>query len=84
MIALAFCLCVFRLDQSNGRRGCSGRLVAASLEEMWGLLSRFDCVHSGYITQGCPGPRGCSASVALVVGCYEPTCQVLLFSYTLQ
>ena len=55
MIALAFCLCVFRLHQSNGRRGCSGRLVVASLEETWGLLSRFDCVYSGYITQGSAG-----------------------------
>ena len=27
----------------------------ASLKEMWGLLSRFDCVYSDYITQGCPG-----------------------------
>ena len=75
MIALAFCLCVFRLHQSNGRRGCSGRLVVASLEETWGLLSRFDCVYSGYITQGCAG--------GALVGCYEPTCQVLLFPYTL-
>ena len=73
-IALAFCLCVFRLHQSKGRRGCSGRLVVASLEETWGLLSRFDCVYSGYITQGCAG--------GALVGCYEPTCHMLLFPCT--
>jgi len=50
-------------------------LVVASLEETWGLLSRFDCVYSGYITQGCTG--------GALVGCYEPTCQELLFPYTL-
>ena len=33
----------------------SGGLEVASLKEMWGLLSRFDCVYSGYITQRCPG-----------------------------
>jgi len=75
-IAPAFCLCVFRLHQSRGRRSCSGRLVVASLEETWGLLSRFDCVYSGYITQGCAG--------GALVGCYEPTCQMLLFPYTHQ
>jgi hypothetical protein len=36
-------------------RDCSGVLVVASLEETRGLLSRFDCVYSDYITQGCPG-----------------------------
>jgi len=46
----------------------------ASLEETQGLLSRFDSVYLGYITQG-------GAGVALA-GCYEPTCQVLLFPYT--
>ena len=58
-----------------GARACSGRLMVASLEETWGLLSRFDCVYSGYITQGCAGPGA-------LVGCYEPTCQMLLFPYT--
>ena len=57
-----------------GARACSGRLMVASLEETWGLLSRFDCVYSGYITQGCAG--------GALVGCYEPTCQMLLFPYT--
>ena len=52
----------------------SGGLVVASLEETRGLLSRFDCVYSGYITQECPG--------GALAGCYEPTCQVLLFPYT--
>jgi hypothetical protein len=33
------------------RRG----LAVASLEQTRGLLSRFDRVYSGYITQGCPG-----------------------------
>ena len=33
----------------------SRALVVASLKETWGLLSRFDCVYSDYITQGCPG-----------------------------
>ena len=51
-----------------------GRVVTA-LEEAQGLLSRFDSVYLGYITQG-------GAGVALV-GCYEPTCQMLLFPYTL-
>ena len=59
---------------SRGRRGCSGGSVVAPLGETQGLLSRFDCVYSDYITQGCAG-------VALV-GCYEPTCQMLLFSFT--
>jgi len=36
-------------------RDCPGVLVVAPLEETRGLLSRFDCVCSGYITQGCPG-----------------------------
>ena len=45
-----------------------------------GLLSRFDCVYrySGYITRG-PSRGGAGAAL---VGCYEPTAQVLLFSYT--
>jgi len=49
-------------------------LVVAPLEETQGLLSRFDCVYSGYITQG-------DAEGALV-GCYEPTAQVLLLRCT--
>ena len=32
-----------------------GGLPLASLKETWGLPSRFDCVYSDYITQGCPG-----------------------------
>ena len=36
-------------------RDCSGVWVVASLEGARGLLSRFDCVYSDYITQGCPG-----------------------------
>ena len=35
-------------------RDCSGVLVVASLEETQGLLSRFDSVYLGYITQGVP------------------------------
>ena len=35
--------------------GCSGGLVVVSLKETRELLSRFDCVYSDYITQGCPG-----------------------------
>ena len=46
----------------------------ASLEETQGLLSRFDSVYLGYITQGGAG--------GALAGCYEPTCQVLLFPYT--
>jgi hypothetical protein len=38
------------------------------------VLSRFDCVYAGYITQGGAG--------GALVGCYEPTCQMLLFPYT--
>ena len=34
-----------------GSRG----MAVASLKETRGLLSRFDCVYSDYITQGCPG-----------------------------
>ena len=56
-------------------RDCSGVLVVASLEETQGLLSRFDCVYSGYITQGGTG--------GALVGCYELRCQMLLFPYTL-
>ena len=33
----------------------SGAFAVASLMETWGMLSRFDCVYSDYITQGCPG-----------------------------
>ena len=40
---------------SRGRGGCSGGLVVASLEEARWVLSHFDCVYSGYITQGCAG-----------------------------
>jgi hypothetical protein len=36
-------------------RECPGVLVVASLEETQGVLSRSDCVYSGYITQGCAG-----------------------------
>ena len=38
------------------------------------LLWRFDCVYSGYITQGGAG--------GALVGCCEPTCKMLLFPYT--
>ena len=54
-IALAFRLCVFGLHHSRGRGGCPSVLAVASLKETRGLLSRFDCVYSDYITQGCPG-----------------------------
>ena len=40
-----------------------------------GGVSLFDCVYSGYITPGCAG--------GALVGCYEPTCQMLLFAFTL-
>jgi hypothetical protein len=49
-----------------------GRVVTA-LEEAQGLLSRFDCVYLGYITKGVPA--------GALAGCYEPTAQVLLYSY---
>jgi hypothetical protein len=51
-------------------------IVVASLEETGGLLLRFDCVYrySDYITQEC--------AEGALAGCYEPTCQVLLFPYT--
>ena len=54
-IALAFRLCVFGLHHSRGRGGCPSVLAVASLKETRGLLSRFECVYSDYITQGCPG-----------------------------
>ena len=42
------------------------------------MLSRSDCVYRyrylGYITQRCAG--------GALAGCYEPTCQMLLFPYT--
>ena len=75
-------------------RDCSGALVVASLEETrWGtlvgpdglavaslketrgVLWRFDSLYSCYITQGGAG--------GALAGCYEPTAQVLLYSYTL-
>jgi hypothetical protein len=40
-----------------------------------GALSRFVCVYFGYITQGCAG--------GALAGCYEPTCQMLSFPYTI-
>jgi hypothetical protein len=55
-------------------RDCSGVLALALLEEVQGLLSRFVSVYSGCITQG-------GAGVGLA-GCYEPPCQVRLFSRT--
>jgi hypothetical protein len=60
VIALAFCLCVFRLPvhQSTGRRGCSGGLVVASLKETRGLLSRWLRVfrlHHSRVPRGCSG-----------------------------
>jgi hypothetical protein len=45
----------WRWHHSRGREGCSGGLAVASLEGARGLLSRFDCVYSDYILQGCPG-----------------------------
>ena len=62
------------LGSQRCSRDCSGVLVVASLEEARWVLSHFDCVYSGYITQGCAG--------GALVGCYEPTCQMLLFPYT--
>ena len=56
--------------------GCSDGLVVASLEETWGLFSRFDCVYSLFRLHHSRVPRRCSG------GCYEPTCQVRLFPYT--
>ena len=47
----------------------------ASLEEAQRLPSRFVCVYLGYNTQGAAG--------GALAGCYEPTCQMLLFPYTL-
>jgi hypothetical protein len=43
------------LRDAPGPRDCSGVLTVASLEGAQGLLSRFDSVYLGYITQGCPG-----------------------------
>ena len=66
--------CKTRWGSQRSSRDCSGVLGVASLEETQGLLSRFDRVYSGYITQGCAG--------GALAGGYEPTCQMLLFSYT--
>jgi hypothetical protein len=55
-------------------RDCSSALAVVFLELAQGLLSRFVCVYLGYITQGCAG--------GAVAGCYEPTCQMLVFPYT--
>jgi hypothetical protein len=38
------------------------------------MLSRFVCVHLGYIAQ--------EVSAGALVGCYEPIAQVLLFPHT--
>ena len=40
---------------SDCSRVLTACIQATSLKETWGLLSRFDCVYSDYITQGCPG-----------------------------
>ena len=49
-------LAVASLEETRGGTLAGSRgLAVASLKETWGLLSRFDCVYSGYITQGCPG-----------------------------
>ena len=45
------------------------------IEEAQRLLSRLVCVYFGYISQGAAG--------GALAGCYEPTAQVLLYSYTL-
>ena len=50
-------------------RGCPGGLAVASLKATWGLLSRFDCVYSGYITQGCPG-SALAVAMSLRVRCF--------------
>ena len=49
-------------------------LAVAFLEEAQGLLSSFICVYLRYIAQGGVG--------SVLVGCYEPTAQVLLYPYT--
>jgi hypothetical protein len=49
-------------------------LAVASLKETRGVLWRFDSLYSCYITQGGAG--------GALAGCYEPTAQVLLYSYT--
>jgi hypothetical protein len=48
--------------------------LVTAFQEAQGLLSRFDFVYLGYIAQG--------VSAGALVGCYEPTAQVLLHSYT--
>jgi len=62
----------------------SGGLAVASLEETWGLLSRFDCVYSGYVTQGCPG-GALAVAMSLRARCFFfPThvscCSCLIFA----
>ena len=49
----------------------SGALAVASLMETRGLLSRFDCVYSDYITQGC---RALAVAMSLRARCaFFPT-----------
>ena len=55
-------------------RNCSGVLAVTFIEGAMGLLARFVLAYLGYITRG-------GAGVALA-GCHEPTCQMLIFSYT--
>ena len=57
-------------------RDCSGVLAVTFLEGAQGLLSHVVCVYLGYITHGGAVP------VVALAGCYEPTAQVLLYSYT--
>ena len=89
-VCVCVCVCVFvfsktafplylkvlhdTLGSQSCSRDCSGVLAETFLEGTRGVFSRFDRVYSDYITQGCLG--------GALAGCYEPTCQVLLFSYT--
>jgi len=49
-------------------------LVVATLEEAQRLLSHAVSVYFGYMSQGAAG--------GALAGCFEPTCQMLLFLYT--
>jgi hypothetical protein len=67
--------------------GCSRGLWCvggASLEETRGLLSRFDRVYSGYITQGCAG-GGLAVAMSLRARCFFfPTHYIIFLSFFAQ
>ena len=61
--------------QSRRRGGCFGGLVVASLEEALGVSHFLIACIQATTLKGFPG--------GALVGCYEPTCQMLLFAFTL-